>query len=48
MRPEIKVLFATGYAQKAKERDAIRHGKVLFKPLREAEVMREVEAVLAA
>src|ERR1700719_2475563 len=26
MRPGIKVLFATGYAQKAVERDAIRHG----------------------
>ena len=48
MRPEIKVLFATGYAQKAMERGAARHGKVLFKPLREAEVIREVEAVLAA
>jgi two-component system, cell cycle response regulator CpdR len=48
MLPDIKVLFATGYAQKATERDASRHGKVLFKPLREAEVMREVEAALAA
>src|ERR1700730_6407994 len=48
MRPGIKVLFATGYAQKAMERGASRHGKVLFKPLREAEVIREVEAALAA
>lgn len=48
IRPGVKVLFATGYAQKATERGAMRVGRVLFKPLREAEVIREVEAALAA
>jgi CheY-like chemotaxis protein len=48
IRPEIKILFATGYAQKAVEREAAQVGRVLHKPLREAEVIREVEALLAA
>lgn len=48
MRPGIKVLFATGYAQKATERGAMRLGKVLFKPLRQTEIIREVEGLLAA
>jgi CheY-like chemotaxis protein len=52
MQPGLKVLFATGYAQRATERAteraAMHVGRVLFKPLREAEVIREVEALLAA
>ena len=48
MRPEIKVLFATGYAQKVTERGAMHVGRVLYKPLRQAELVREVEALLAA
>jgi two-component system, cell cycle response regulator CpdR len=48
IRPGIKVLFTTGYAQKAVERDAMRLGKVLYKPIREPELVREVEALLAA
>ncbi|HKW55374.1 MAG TPA: response regulator [Stellaceae bacterium] len=48
MRPEIKVLFATGYVQKANERGAVRVGRVLYKPLREVEVVGAVQAVLAA
>jgi len=48
MRPSLKVLFATGYAQKAIERDTIRHGPVLLKPLRADEIIREVERLLAA
>ena len=48
IRPGIKVLFATGYAQKAKERNAMRLGKVLFKPFRRAELVLEVESLLAA
>src|SRR5216684_894233 len=46
--PGIKVLFTTGYAQKAIERGAMRHGKVLFKPVREPELVREVALLLAA
>ena len=48
MRPGIKVLFATGYAQRATERGAIRLGTLVYKPLRQAEVIREVEALLGA
>ncbi len=46
--PGIKVLFATGFAKIAAERSATRHGRLLFKPLREADLLREVEAALAA
>jgi CheY-like chemotaxis protein len=46
MRPAIKVLFATGYVQKATERGAMRLGSLLYKPLRQAEIIRRVEAVL--
>jgi two-component SAPR family response regulator len=46
MRPGIRVLFATGYVQRATERGAMRLGRLLYKPLRQAEVIREVEAVL--
>jgi two-component system, cell cycle response regulator CpdR len=47
-RPSLKVLFVTGYAQKASERDAMRHGPVLLKPVRADEIIREVERLLAA
>jgi two-component system, cell cycle response regulator CpdR len=47
MRPAIKVLFATGYAQRAAEREAMRLGRILFKPLRHAELIREVELLLS-
>jgi len=46
MRPAIKVLFATGYAQRATERQAMRLGRILFKPLRQSELLREVETLL--
>jgi CheY-like chemotaxis protein len=48
LRPGIKVLFTTGYAQKAIERGAMRQGKVLFKPVRGPELVHEVELLLAA
>ncbi len=46
IRPGIKVPFATGYAQKATERNAIRLGPVLFKPIRQPQLIREVEMLL--
>ncbi len=46
IRPGIKVLFATGYAQKATERNAMRLGPVLFKPIRQPQLIREVEMLL--
>ena len=48
IRVGIKVLFATGYVDKAVERDALRVGRVVYKPLRGAEVIREIKALLAA
>ena len=47
MQPGIKLLFTTGYAQRAAEREAMRHGRLVFKPVRQAELLREVEALLA-
>jgi CheY-like chemotaxis protein len=47
LRSGLKVLFATGYPQRAAERNAIHHGRILYKPLRQVELLREVEAALA-
>src|SRR5690349_20073368 len=48
VRPGLKVLFATAYAQKAIERDAIHQARVVYKPFRQAELVKEIEALLAA
>jgi CheY-like chemotaxis protein len=48
MRPGIKVLFATGYARKVTERGAMHVGRVLYKPLRQAELVGAVQSLLAA
>jgi DNA-binding NtrC family response regulator len=48
LRPGLKVLFATGYAQVASRREAMRHGRILYTPLREPELVQAVEQVLAA
>ena len=48
IRPGLKVLFTTGYVQRATEREAARFGPVLFKPLRYTEIIQEVEALLGA
>ncbi len=47
MRPGIKLLFATGYAQTALDREAMRLGPVLFKPLRQSDLIREVNMLLS-
>jgi len=46
LRPGLRVLFATGYAQKAVEREAMRLGKTLLKPVRRAEMIREIKTLL--
>jgi two-component system, cell cycle response regulator CpdR len=46
LQPAIKVLFTTGYAQRAAERQAMRLGRILFKPMRQAELIREVASLL--
>jgi CheY-like chemotaxis protein len=48
LRPDLKVLFATGYARSATTCKAIRYGRVLYKPLREPELMYAVIQALAA
>ena len=46
LQPGLKVLFTTGYVQRAIERNAVLYGPVLFKPLRHTEIIQEVEALL--
>ena len=47
MRPRIRVLFTTGYAAIAAERDAMHQGRLLFKPVRSADLVSEVAVLLA-
>ena len=47
IRPGIKVLFETGYAQLATTRRAVSYGQVLYKPLREAEIVAAIQALAA-
>jgi CheY-like chemotaxis protein len=44
--PDLKVLFTTGYAAKAAE--ALHLGKLLYKPLRAAEIETELRAAMSA
>ena len=46
IRPGIKVLFATGYAQKAAALNVMRLGRVLLKPFRRPDLVREVDMLL--
>ena len=46
LRPDLKVLYATGYAVQER-RQAIRHGKLLRKPLRADQLAAEVNLALA-
>lgn len=48
MRPGLKVMFATGCPNVAAARGAVRQGRILYKPLREAEVMQAVEQLLSS
>jgi two-component system cell cycle response regulator CpdR len=47
VQPDIRILFATGYMQRAVERGTRQLGRVLLKPVREAKMVREIEALLA-
>ena len=46
MRPRLRVLYTTGYAEQS--RHGIRYGKLLQKPVRPAELVSEVREALAA
>ncbi|HWG79595.1 MAG TPA: response regulator [Stellaceae bacterium] len=48
IRPGIKVLFATAYAMKAFERRAIQQGRILYKPVRQLEIVQALEHLVAA
>src|SRR5690348_13131806 len=47
IRPGIRVLFETGYAQLATTRLAVSYGQVLYKPLREAEIVAAIQSLAA-
>ncbi len=48
IRPDLRVLYMTGYAQQAAGRDGPRHGKLLEKPVRPAALIEEIHAAMAA
>jgi CheY-like chemotaxis protein len=48
LRPGLKVMFATGYVQAVLAREVFRQGKIIYKPLRRAEIIQAVEQLLAA
>jgi two-component system, cell cycle sensor histidine kinase and response regulator CckA len=47
MRPGLRVLYTTGYAEQAQGRHGVRHGKLLTKPIRAAELVSEVSQALS-
>jgi len=48
IRPNMKILYSTGFAEKAKGRDAVRYGKVLEKPVRADVLTEEIFRTLAS
>jgi CheY-like chemotaxis protein len=48
MRPKLHVLYTTGYDLVAGGRFGLRHGKLLEKPIRPAELVSEVREALSA
>jgi CheY-like chemotaxis protein len=47
IRPNLKVLYSTGFAEKAKGRFGPRHGKLLEKPIRADVLTSEIRKALA-
>jgi len=47
IRPMLKILYSTGFAETARGRFAPRFGKLLEKPIRAEALMAEIEAALA-
>lgn len=45
MRPALKVLYTTGYAQE-EARQTVRHGRLVRKPLRATEILSEIQDAL--
>jgi two-component system cell cycle sensor histidine kinase/response regulator CckA len=48
IRPHLRVLYTTGYAEEARDPSVLRYGKLLPKPLRPAELAWEIEQALMA
>lgn len=47
IRPDLRVLYITGYAERPQDRRKTRYGKVLQKPIRADELAAEVRSALA-
>ena len=48
LRPGIKIMFMTGYAQRALDLAAMRLGRTLFKPVRAPEILQAVKSLVPA
>ena len=46
LRPDLKIMFMTAYYSRAREAAAL--GRLIFKPVREAEMVAELRGLLAA
>jgi CheY-like chemotaxis protein len=47
IRPDLRILYITGYAERPQDRRKLRYGKVLQKPIRAAELTQEIRTALA-
>ena len=47
-RPDLKVLYATGFADEVSTRPGVRHGKILEKPYDPQQLREEVRLLLSA
>jgi two-component system, cell cycle response regulator CpdR len=48
LRPDLKIMFMTGYYSRAADATRLGVGRLLFKPLRGAEIASELQTFLAA
>jgi len=47
IRPDLRVLYITGFSERPQDRRKLRYGKVLQKPIRAAELTYEIRSALA-
>lgn len=48
IRPTLQILYTTGHGDQVRGRGGVRHGKVLSKPLRPADLVSEINQALAS